>query len=298
MRRLDIGKSEVTGHVDHSGDYVLRVWVRGHLGPDRQPAPLRILVDGEPVRTVEIPTVENETSTVARDVQRSNEEVRVYLTAGAHTFGAEIVGDEFRKPIPSPPAGRRGFGRPAERGIYPEKFDLLGPFAAKGDHPPRTRILTCDPAEGLACIERIMTPLARRAYRRPVTKAEVAQLTGVARKAIDAGFKPDQAVQYAIAAMLVSPHFLFRVERDPKGEYGPITELELATRLSLFLWSSIPDEELLSLAESKQLRRPGVLDQQITRMLADPKSEVLATNFASLANGWKPGVSPPSSRTC
>lgn len=132
VRRLDIGKSEVTGHVDHSGDYVLRVWVRGHLGPDGQPAPLRILVDGESVRIVEIPTVENETSTVARDVQRSNEEVRVYLTAGAHTFGAEIVGDEFRKPIPSPPAGRRGFGRPAERWIYPEKFDLLGPFAAKG----------------------------------------------------------------------------------------------------------------------------------------------------------------------
>jgi hypothetical protein len=113
---------------------------------------------------------------------------------------------------------------------------------------------------------------------------------------MDAGFKPDQAVRYAIAAMLVSPNFLFRVERDPKGDYGPITDLELATRLSFFLRSSIPDEELLSLAESKRLRKLGVLDRQIARMLADPKSEALAVNFAT--SGRKPGASPPSNRTC
>ncbi len=125
-----------------------------------------------------------------------------------------------------------------------------------------------------------MTPLARMAYRRPVTKAEVVQLVDVARRANDTGFAADQAVQFSIQAMLVSPHFLFRIERDPKGQYGPISDLELATRLSYFLWSPMPDEELLSLAEANKLRKTGVLDQQIKRMLASPKSEALAENFA------------------
>jgi hypothetical protein len=109
----------------------------------------------------------------------------------------------------------------------------------------------------------------------------VGQLADVARKAMDKGFAANQALQYAIVAMLVSPNFLFRVERDPKGQYGPVSDLELASRLSYFLWTSMPDEELLSLAEEKKLRKPGVLEQQITRMLADRKSAALAENFAA-----------------
>jgi len=279
VRRLDLGATESTAYIDYSGEYVFRAWIRGHQGPKGQPVPLVLSVDGKPIRTVEISTVENETSTVARDVQRGREEARVYLAAGAHTLRAELGGDGFRKPLPRAPAGRRPFG-PPDNSIYPEKFDLLGPFPAKGEHPTRTRILICDPAAGAACIQRIITPLARMAYRRPATKAEVAQLVDVARRAMDTGFAPDQAVQYAIQAMLVSPHFLFRVERDPKGAYGHVTDLELATRLSYFLWSSMPDEELLSLAEANRLRQRGVLEAQVRRMLADPKSEALAENFA------------------
>jgi hypothetical protein len=180
-----------------------------------------------------------------------------------------------------PPAGRRPIPNSAQpSGIFPEKFDLLGPFPGKGEHPSRAKILVCDPATGVPCIQKIVTPLARRAYRRPVTKAEVAGLLAVAQKALDTGFTPDQAVQFAIQAMLVSPNFLFRVESDPKGKFGPISDIELATRLSYFLWSSAPDDELLTLAEQKRLRKPGVLDQQVTRMLADPKSIALAENFA------------------
>ncbi len=114
VRRIDRGATESTGHVDYSGEYVFRAWIRGHLGPKGQPVPLLLAVDGKPIRTVEISTIENETSTVARDVQRTKEEARVYLTAGAHTLRAELVGDEFRKPVPRPPAGRRPFGGPAE----------------------------------------------------------------------------------------------------------------------------------------------------------------------------------------
>jgi hypothetical protein len=278
VRRVDAGATESSDHFDYTGEYVFRAWVRGHLGPNGQPVELRLSVDGKPVRTAEIATRENETSTVARDVQRAKEEARVYLTAGVHTFRAELVGDEFRKPVPRAPA-RRPPGQP-DNSMYPDKFDLLGPFAAKGDHPPRTRILTCDPATGPACIERILAPLARLAYRRPVTKADVVQLADVARKAAQTGFTPAQAVQFALQAMLVSPHFLLKIERDPKGAYGPVSDLELATRLSYFLWSSMPDEELLGLAERGKLRSAGVLDAQITRMLADRRSEALAQNFA------------------
>jgi len=280
VRRLDAGASEIVEHIDHSGEYVFRVWVRGHRGPKGEPALLKISVDGKPVHAVDVPTLENETATVARDVQRINREVRVYLAAGPHTFHAELDGPDFRKPVPRPRRGGPGFGPPPPDPSHPEKFDLLGPFAAPGTHPPRAKILTCDPATGPACLERILKPLARKAYRRPATASEIAQLISVAREATAAGFKPDQAVQYAVAAMLVSPHFLFRVERDPKGQYGPVSELELATRLSYFLWSSTPDDELLMLAETRQIRKPGVLDAQITRMLADSRSSALAENFS------------------
>ncbi|MDZ4802505.1 MAG: DUF1592 domain-containing protein [Bryobacteraceae bacterium] len=282
VRRLDLGATEHTDHLDYSADYLVRVWVRGHLGPNGAPVSLRLLVDGQPVRTMDVPTKENETATVARDAQRSHHEARVYLEAGPHSFRAELVGDEFRKPVPPPPApgGNQSAQQPLL--IYPEKFDMQGPFPpAGGARASRSRILTCDPATGgPACVRQIMTPLARRAYRRPVTSAEVDKLVAIAGKATAAGFKPDQAVQFAIQAMLVQPAFLFRIERDPKGRMAPISDIELASRLSYFLWSSAPDEELLSLAEGNKLRKPGVLEGQVTRMLADPKSIALAENFA------------------
>jgi hypothetical protein len=208
--------------------------------------------------------------------------VRVYLTAGPHTFRGEILGEEFRKPLPPPPPPGQ---RPPVYGsqpnmIYPEKFDLQGPFPGKGEHVTRAKLLVCDPATGSDCIKKIVAPIARKAYRRPVTKAEVESLLDVAQKALDSGFKPDQAVQFAIQAILVSPHFLFRVESDPKGKFGPISDIEFASRLSYFLWSSAPDDELLALAEAKKLRKRNILDQQVTRMLADRKSEALSQNFA------------------
>jgi hypothetical protein len=278
--RTDIGATEIKDHVDYSAEYILRVWIRGHLGSQGQPLKLQISIDGEPVSTVEVPTVENETSTVARDAQRINREFRVFLPAGPHKFRAELLGEDFRKPVPPPPPpGQRPRG-PQPYMIYPEKFELQGPFPAKSPNAARSKILTCDPVAGLACIKQIVAPLARKVYRRPVTAAEVNALVEIAKKAIDTGFRNDQALQFAIQALLVSPNFLFRIEADPKGKFGPISDIELASRLSYFLWSSAPDDELLSLAEGKKLRQKEVLDQQITRMLADPKAEALAENFA------------------
>jgi hypothetical protein len=126
--------------------------------------------------------------------------------------------------------------------------------------------------------------LARRAYRRPVSDAEVAALTGFVDLARSDGQSVERGLALAIQALLVSPHFLFHVERDPDPndatQVHPVTDLELASRLSYFLWRSMPDEELLGLAEHGALGKPGVLEAQVRRMLADPKAHALAESFA------------------
>jgi cytochrome c5 len=169
-----------------------------------------------------------------------------------------------------------------------DHVDITGPLQAtgSGDTPSRQRILTCRPAaaaEQNTCARKILATLARRAYRGPVASEDLNALmgfyeTGAKKGGFEAG------VQNALHVMLATPKFLFRSEPDPagatKGQVYRLGDLELASRLSFFLWSSIPDDELLSLAEQKRLKEPGVLDAQIKRMLADPKSQALASNFA------------------
>ena len=153
--------------------------------------------------------------------------------------------------------------------------------------PSRERIFTCTPAGTVdaeaACAADILATLARRAFRRPVASDDVEALlafyeAGRARGGFEAG------VEFAIRAILVDPEFLFRVEMDPPGTPPGtpyrISDLELASRLSFFLWSSIPDDELLRAAEAGTLREPGVVEAQVRRMLADPKSAALVDNFA------------------
>ena len=121
-------------------------------------------------------------------------------------------------------------------------------------------------------IERIVSTLARRAYRRPATKEDVVSLLKFVDMAQAEGQTGEQGIQLAIRAMLVSPHFLFRIEHDPdptdSAKVHEISDIELASRLSYFLWSSMPDDVLLGLAETGELRRPGVLEAQVKRMLA------------------------------
>ena len=154
--------------------------------------------------------------------------------------------------------------------------------------PSRERIFTCTPRDPsaeteAACAADILATLARRAFRRPVGSDDVDALmafyeTGRARGGFEAG------IEFAIRGLLVDPEFLFRVEVDPPGTAPGtpyrISDLELASRLSFFLWSSIPDDELLARAEAGTLREPGVLRAEVRRMLADPKSAALVDNFA------------------
>jgi hypothetical protein len=168
------------------------------------------------------------------------------------------------------------------------QIDVTGPFspAGVGDTPSRARIFLCRPTRAsaeTACAERIIGALARHAYRRPVTAADMAPLMHIyAAERRSSDF--EHGVEAALEAILVSPHFLFLIEQDPKGSapgsVHPISDLELASRLSFFLWSSIPDETLLKVAERGRLHDPAVLDAQMARMLADPRAEALTKNFA------------------
>ena len=168
------------------------------------------------------------------------------------------------------------------------EIDVEGPFNPTPalDTPSRRRIFLCHPAtvaQEQPCATRIITALARRAYRRPVGQGDLAPLMkAYARERQGADF--EHGIEAALEALLVSPHFLFQAESDPAGAapgtVHPVTDLDLATRLSLFLWSSIPDTPLLALAEQGRLHQPAVLNAQVTRMLADPRADALTQNFA------------------
>jgi cytochrome c551/c552 len=162
-------------------------------------------------------------------------------------------------------------------------LSIAGPYNATGpgDTPSRRAILICHPtgpAEESGCARQILAKLSRRAYRRPVTDADIKPLMAFYSQArAKGGF--EYGIQKAVEAILVSPDFLFRVESDSPG-VRPVSGVDLASRLSFFLWSSAPDEELLGLGISGKLAKREVLKQQVERMLDDPKSSALVTNFA------------------
>ena len=278
VKRLGPGVIEAKDVVDYDAEYVLRVLVTGHRGAEGKPVTLVISVDGKPIKTVPVDSAFTLVNRQGGATQRTSEEARVYLPQGSHTFRAEFINDDvafkalnLTGPLAVTPA----------RNIYPETFEVGGPFPSTTQTPARKGLLVCDPASGEACVTRILTPVAKRAYRRPLRLGEVAKLVSVHKRALASGYTPGQSLQFARAAMLVSPQFLFRVERSPlAGTSARITDLELASRLSYFLWSSMPDDELMALAESGRLHLPLVLDAQMKRMLASPKSAALAENFA------------------
>jgi hypothetical protein len=163
-----------------------------------------------------------------------------------------------------------------------------GPYDAKGtgETESRARIFVCNPAAASdedACARRILSNLAHRAFRRPVSDADVQDLLSFYKSGRGGGSFED-GIEAALQRILVDPEFLFRIEKEPPnvaaGTAYRISDLELASRLSFFLWSSIPDDQLLDLAEHNKLGAPGMLEQQVRRMLADPRADALVNNFA------------------
>ena len=166
--------------------------------------------------------------------------------------------------------------------------EILGPYniGGPGNTPSRAKIFVCRPSsqrEDAACARKILSSLARRAYRRPVGDDDIAPLLAFYQKGRETG-NFDAGIEMALRRILADPLFVFRFERDPEnlaaGATHRVTDIELASRLSFFLWSSIPDEELLSIAEQGKLRNAAVLQQQVERMLKDPKSQALIANFS------------------
>jgi len=217
--------------------------------------------------------------------------VRIPVKAGPHTVSADTVlrshayKDDLIKPfLRTTVDGLDITGDPSV-----DRLTIEGPFNPTGvsDTPSRRRIFVCRPgnaAEELPCARKILASLAHRAYRRPVSDTDLETLLSFYQRRRNDKGNFDAGIESALQFILASPEFLFRFEADPAdlapGSRYRISDLALASRLSFFLWSSVPDEQLLTLAAQKKLHEPAVLEQQVRRMLADPKSDALTTNFA------------------
>ena len=290
-------------HFPLDADYDLNIRVSGARGLDEQNR-IEVTVDGEPI---DLSAVE----------LGSSIELRMPITAGPHDIGVtfyrnppvlvEQVRERFQNPRTAGNSGGPGGSMPTVTSLtIAGPYDIRGP----GITPSRDKVFVCQPVTGseeLDCARTILAGLARRAYRRPVTSADVEVLIEFFEmgrvngdgSAASRGF--DSGIELALRRLLVSPEFLVRIEADPTGVASDtpyaVTDIELASRLSFFLWSSIPDDELLDLAERGVLSQPAELDRQVRRMIADPRSKELTTNFTgqwlqlrNLATVVRPGA--------
>jgi len=206
--------------------------------------------------------------------------VRVPVKAGPHEVAVAFVeGPEQVVPDRLQPYLRSSVDNFDWGGLpHIQTLAITGPFAetGPGDTPSRRRIFVCH-QQNTACARQILGLLARRAYRQPVSDADMRTIMSFYSSA--GGFEP--GIEAGLQRILASPKFVFRVEHDQPGPASyRITDIELASRLSFFLWSSIPDDELLDTAIKGSLKNPEVLESQVRRMLADPKAEALVANFA------------------
>ena len=293
------GGSAVRHHFPLDGEYLVRIGLQG--GGRREPQEIDVRVDGVRRALLRVGNWPDGADPGAARVVEPGEPLLVRFPARA---GTHVVSVSFTKRTavtegmaPSRlPIWTFSFGRGYVQRMALESLEIEGPFSpdtlgrgpgGEGEAASRRRIFVCRPAtaedEG-PCADEILGTLARRAFRRPVDALDLEVLRsfymeGRAEGNFDAG------IQRALESMLVDPEFLFRIERDPAGidpaTPYPLSDVELASRLSFFLWSSIPDDELLDAAEAGSLGDPAVLERQVRRMLADEKAGVLVSSFAA-----------------
>ena len=251
-----------------------------------------LTIDGKEVFTQDIggeadlKNVDQNQAPAVAEINEKFNNIRLHVSAGPHKIGATFVARSFAESDETLEPFREGGGFDVIMGI--RHLEIAGPFkvAGLGDTPSRERIFTCRPnsaAEEEPCARKILSTVARHAFRRPVTDADLnapMQFYAHGRKSgtFDAG------IRSGLMAILVSPKFLYRAEPPPQGLAAgavyPISDVELASRLSFFLWSSVPDDELIETAASGKLHAPKVLEAEVRRMLADPKADALVRNFA------------------
>ena len=276
------------------GDYE----VRASVGGREQAMHIVIELDGAPIHSSDV--------LIQKDKARAYEE-RVHVPYGEHTLKvvltsrepsaedlkvqAELAADEemeiekLREKHPELLESHKKQRELENPPAYVDAMEIRGPFDPLPPPLPESyrRVFVCGHEPGHhvpACVRQDIEHLARLAYRRPVTSQEVDRLSRFVTMAQNEGLNLEQGMRLAVEAMLVSPNFLFRIERDRGTDVHPISDVELASRLSYFLWSSMPDDGLLAKAEKDQLHEPAVLSAEIRRMLKDSKSDALVDNFA------------------
>jgi hypothetical protein len=251
------------------------------------PHELEVLLDRERVTVF---TVKPPRGDIGHELVDAHLTARFAATAGPHDLGVTFVKQPTRvlETMRQPYEAHFNMHRHPRQSPAIYQVSITGPHESTGpgEAASRRRIFVCRPsdtAEEEECARQILTRLMERAYRRPVQEADLVSPLELYREArAQSGF--EAGIELALSAVLVNPNFLFRIERDPEGAppaaAQPVSDLELASRLSFFLWSSLPDEELLDLAAHGRLSSPDVLEEQVRRLLADPRSESLVTNFA------------------
>ncbi len=252
-----------------SGAYRLRVRAWAHQAGDG-PAKMSLKLDGKELQVFEVKAPEEDAGVY---------EYRLEVPGGQHRVTLAFTNDFYDETLPE---GKR------DRNLAIELLEIEGPRLLNPQPTASHKKLLPRPSNGMTPAQQaqyareVLTKTARRAYRRPVSKAEIDKLAGYVTAAQKEGDSFERGMQIALQAMLVSPHFLFRIEGEPaKGrQLRKLNDFELAARLSYFLWSSTPDESLLWWAAQGKLSEPKHLLHQVRRMLKDPKASSLANNFA------------------
>ena len=279
---------------DYEFNVILLRNIVGYLTGMEFPHQLEVSIDGErvflaPVGGEEDLKLVDTNLALAGDTLDARLKTKVQVKAGPHDVAVSFLRrDSAESDEPLQPF-TRDLDLQNMNGIpLIDHVQITGPLDAKGsgDTPSRRRIFVCTPANSrdeVPCAKKILAVLARRAYRRPVTDADMETLLNFYQAGKNQG-NFESGIENALRLILASPKFLFRSETDPArvaaGSVYPVSDLDLASRLSFFLWSSIPDDELLNVASQGKLKDPAVLDREVRRMLADPKAEALVNNFA------------------
>ncbi len=268
---------------------VVRTTVGSLFGGDSEDEQLEVTLDGQRLKLFKIGAGKD----IALNALHDKTEIKVPVKAGQRTVGVTFIATTY---VPNVDLNRH-----YQRSILDDNLvdgftftpqvssvTIMGPSNGKRptDTPSRNKILTCHPAnasEEIPCAKRILTTLARKAYRRTVTDRDTETLLSFYQAGRNAGDFED-GIERALQFILAHPEFVFRTEDGPAnvkpGQAYRINDLELASRLSFFLWSTVPDEELITLASQGKLKDPVVLEHQVHRMLADPRSHELIKNFA------------------
>lgn len=274
------------------GEYDIQAWLtrdrNEHVEGLREPHELEVLLDRKRLASF---TVKPPAKSEGHDKIDAHLKARVVVTAGSHDLGVTFVqnGASLLETKRQPYQAHFNLHRHPRKTPALYQVSITGPFKASGHGktPSRRSIFVSEPTgpeDEEASAKKILSTMLRRAYRRPVNDADVEKLMKFYRQGRKEG-DFEGGIETALSAILVNPQFLFRVEQDPKGippktSYR-VSDIDLASRLSFFLWSSLPDDELLDLAARKELGKPEVLEKQVRRLLADERSRNLASNFAA-----------------